>query len=94
MNQANNSFSITNPNKAGLVFGAVLGGWHLLWSLLVLLGFAQAIYDFILWAHMIHLEITIGPFDPRAAVTLIVFTTILGYIFGYTAAWIWNRVHR
>jgi len=85
---------MTNPNKVGLVFGAVLGGWHLLWSFLVLAGLAQAIYDFILWAHMIHLAITIGPFDAKAALTLVVFTSFLGYFIGYTAAWVWNRVHR
>ena len=85
---------MTNPNKVGLVFGALLGGWHLLWSLLVLSGVAQSIYDFVLWAHMIHLSIVIGPFDATAAVTLVVFTGVMGYIIGYTGAWVWNRVHR
>lgn len=83
-----------DPNKVGLVFGAILGGWHLVWSLLVLSGSAQAFYDFILWAHMIHLPITIGPFEAKAALTLIVVTSVMGYIFGYVGAWIWDRVHR
>lgn len=85
---------MTNPNKVGLVFGALLGGFHLVWSLLVLLGIAQSIYDFILWAHMIHLEITIGPFDLTATITLIIFTSIMGYIIGNIGARIWNRIHR
>lgn len=85
---------MTNPNKVGLVFGALLGGWHLAWSILVWSGFAQAIYDFVLWAHMIHLQITIGPFDMVASLTLVVFTAIVGYIMGYVGAWVWNRVHR
>ncbi len=85
---------MTNPNKVGLVFGALLGGWHLAWSILVLSGFAQLIYDFVLWAHMIHLQITIGPFDMVAALTLVVLTAIVGYIMGYVGAWVWNRVHR
>jgi hypothetical protein len=29
---------LANPNKVGLVIGALTGGWHLLWSLLVLIG--------------------------------------------------------
>jgi hypothetical protein len=85
---------MSNPNKVGLVFGLFLGGWHLVWSLLVLSGLAQSLYDFVLWAHMIHLQITIGPFDVAAAVTLVLFTGVFGYLAGFVGAWIWNRVHR
>lgn len=81
-----------NLNKTGLVWAAILGGWHVVWALLVLLGFAQMVYDFILWAHMIHLPITIGPFDIGAALTLITVTAVFGYVIGYTAAWVWNRL--
>jgi hypothetical protein len=81
------------PNKVGLVFAALLGGLHAAWALLVLSGYAQAFYDFILWAHMIHLQITVGPFDAIAAVTLILITAVMGYILGCVGAWVWNRVH-
>lgn len=84
---------MADKNKAGLVFGALLGGAHLVWSLLVMLGVAQALLDFILWAHMIHLAIVIGPFDLTASVTLVVMTAIIGYVLGYIGAWVWNRVH-
>jgi hypothetical protein len=83
-----------NTNKVGLVFAALLGGWHVIWSVLVLLGWAQALYDFILWAHMVHLQITIGPFDASAALTLIVVTTAVGYIFGSVGACVWNKIHK
>lgn len=85
---------MVNKNKAGLAFGALLGGWHFVWALLVLSGMAQAIYDFILWAHMIHLAIVIGPFDLAAAVTLVVMTAVIGYVMGYIGAWVWNKFHR
>ena len=85
---------MVDKNKAGLVFGALLGGFHLLWSLLVLFGIAQPIYNFILWAHMIHLALTIGPFSFTAAATLVVFTAVMGYVLGYVGAWVWNRVYR
>lgn len=84
---------MVNGHKIGLVFGALLGGWHLFWSLLVLLGVAQLIYDFILWAHMIHIQITVGPFDSVAALTLIIITGVMGYTLGYVGAWVWNKVH-
>lgn len=85
---------VVNPNKVALVCAVVLAGWHALWAVLVFLGVAQAIYDFILWAHMIHLALTIGPFEPLAAVTLIVLTSIIGYLIGYFGAIVWNRVYR
>jgi hypothetical protein len=85
---------MTNPNKVGLVVGALIGGWHLLWSLLVLLRWAQSIIDFIFWAHMIQPIYVVKPFDLLAAVTLIVITGVTGYIFGFVGAIIWNRLHR
>ena len=83
-----------NANKAGLAFGAFLALVHLVWSILVLLSWGQPIYDFILWAHMIHLPLVIGPFDITAAVTLVVLTAIIGYVMGYVFAILWNKVHK
>ena len=85
---------MNSPNKVGLVFAVVLGGWHLVWSILVATGLGQTLYDFILWAHMIHLAVTIGPFNLGASITLIVVTAIFGYLIGYIASLVWNRIHR
>jgi len=84
---------MANPNKVGLVFAAVIGGWHLIWAILVLLGWAQSIIDFIFWAHMIQPVYVIKTFDPLAAVTLIIITAVIGYIFGFVGALIWNKLH-
>lgn len=84
---------MTNSNKVGMVVGALLVGWHLLWSVLVLIGFAQPIIDFIFWAHMIKPVYVVKPFDPVAAVTLIMITGVIGYAFGFVGAIIWNRLH-
>jgi hypothetical protein len=83
-----------SPTKTGLAVGVFLGGWHVIWSLLVALNWAQPIYDFILWAHMIHLRLTIGPFEPAAAVTLVIVAFLLGGVIGYIFAVIWNWFHR
>jgi hypothetical protein len=32
-----------HAHKLGLVLAALIGGWHLVWRLLVLLGWAQAL---------------------------------------------------
>ncbi|HVI81829.1 MAG TPA: hypothetical protein VM717_03720 [Chthoniobacterales bacterium] len=85
---------MTNPNKVGIVIGALIGGWHVVWVMLVLVHWAQPILDFIFWAHMIQPVYIVKPFDVAAAVTLIVVTAALGYAFGFFGAIIWNRVHR
>jgi hypothetical protein len=85
---------VANPNKVGLVVGALIGGWHFVWSLLVLIGWAQPIIDFFFWAHMIWPVYYVKPFDSVAAVALIVITAVIGYILGFLGAVIWNKLHR
>jgi hypothetical protein len=84
---------MSNPNKVGIILAILVGGWHLVWSILVAAGFGQVLYNFILWAHMIHLAVTIGPFDLAASSTLIILTAIIGYAVGYIASLVWNRMH-
>lgn len=83
----------TNKNKVGLVFAALIGGWHVVWSLLVFLGWGQPLMDFIFWAHMIHTPWIIGAFEMSASLALIAFTTVFGYIIGCVAAMAWNKIH-
>ena len=71
-------------NKVWLVIVALIAGWHVIWSVLVLIG----------WAHMIKWVYFVKPFDPTAAVALIAITSVIGYVFGFLGAVIWNRLHR
>ena len=82
-----------NPAKTGIALGILIGGWHFLWSVLVALGWAQPILDFVFWAHMISQPFTVKPFDFSAAITLVILTTFIGYLFGLFFALIWNRAH-
>ena len=83
----------TNPRKVGLVVGLMLGGVHLLWSVLVALNWAQPLANFSMWAHMVHTSVVIGPFDATAALTVVVVASLIGYCVGYAAGSVWNRVH-
>ena len=58
------------------------------------MGWAQPILDFVFWAHMIKPLYFVKPFDPVAALMLIVITAVILYIFGFVGAIIWNRLHR
>jgi hypothetical protein len=82
------------PNKAGLVLGALLGGWHLLWALLVALGVAQPLIDFLFWIHFIKPIYVIEPFAFRLAAILVLVTAAIGYVTGIALAMLWNRVQR
>ncbi len=84
---------MANPNRVGLVFGAFLGGWHVLWSILVAIGWAQPLLNFVFWAHMLKPIYVVAGFNATAAVTLVVVTSAAGYVIGYLGAWLWNRVH-
>lgn len=83
-----------NPKKTGLAVGKLLGGVHLVWSLLVAFGWAQALVDFSLWAHMVSLPVVVKPFDISAAIAVIVAATAVGCALGYAFAKIWNYLHR
>lgn len=82
-----------NPHRAGLVLGALLGGWHLLWSMLVALGLAQILIDFLFWIHFIKPVYVIEPFAIMRATILVLVTAALGYLSGFAFALLWNRIH-
>lgn len=83
-----------NVGKAGLVLGALLGGWHLCWSALVALKMAQPVIDFVFWMHFIKPVYVIEPFDVTRAAILFIVTTGVGFVFGSAFALIWNAVHK
>jgi hypothetical protein len=43
---------------------------------------------------MIQPVYVVKAFNPLAAITLIVITAVLGYVFGFAGALIWNKLHR
>jgi len=71
------------------MFGAV----HTLWSILVLVGWAQPLINFIVWLHMLSPTPTVEPFGWHRALLLIVVTALVGYVLGYIGAIVWNKMH-
>jgi hypothetical protein len=83
-----------NPIKTGLALGSMIALVHLVWSIIVALGWGQALVDFILWAHMVHVQYVVGPFDATACITLLIVTFLVGFLVGKVFAHIWNKVHK
>ena len=81
------------PQKSGFVLGSLVGGWHLLWVIIVALGWGQPLIDFIFWMHFLRPVFVVEPFAISRALVLIVVTSAIGYFVGLIGAVFWNRLH-
>ncbi len=83
-----------NGHTIGLIVGILLGLWHAIWALLVMVGMAKPILDFIYGIHFLSNPFIIRSFDMTTAVTLVVVTAGIGYVIGWAFAAIWNMLKR
>ena len=83
-----------NPVKAGITFGALLGVYHLCWALMVALGWAQSLMNFVFWMHFIRPVYVIQPFDLFIAAVLVIVTSVIGFVIAFVFGLLWNRLHR
>ena len=83
-----------DPKKTALALGKLLGGIHLVWAVLVALGWAQALVNFSMWAHMVNTSVVVQGFNFIAALTVVVVASFVGCVIGYAFARLWNRLHR
>ena len=83
-----------NKHKTGLAVGAFVGVLHLGWSILVMLGVAQSIYNWISSLHAIEMPVQIGAMGLGGMVSLVVVSSIVGYGFGWLFATIWNKINK
>lgn len=79
--------------KTAMTVGLFFSGAHVVWSLLILFGWAQPLLNFIFWAHMVENPYTVVGFDLTKTLTLIVVTFAVGFVVGKVFAWIWNKMH-
>jgi hypothetical protein len=79
-----------HPFKAGVSVGIVIALWHACWVLLVGLGWAKPILDFVLKLHFIQLQYQLEPYSAVTATMLIALTFAIGMLFGLIFAVVWN----
>jgi len=82
-----------SKNKLGIVFGSLLGLWHVMWVVLVMTGLAQWLMDWVFRLHFIQPPYTVAAFRLTYAIGLIVITSSLGYVMGWAGGALWNWVH-
>lgn len=76
--------------KVGLIVGVLAAFCHLVWSVFVVTGAAQPIIDWILKMHFLNNPFLIQPFDWLTAAMLVVFTFVVGFVFGWVLAFLCN----
>ncbi len=84
---------VIDPYRTALVLAVLVGGWHLLWSVLVLLRWAQPLVDFVFWIHFLKPVYVVEPFEIGRSLILIAVTAAVGATLGYCFALLWNRIH-
>lgn len=82
-----------NPTKTGLAVGLLMGGWHVMWSILVAVGVAQWVIDFVFWMHFLRPVFMVESFDLARMLILVAVTSALGLLIGYALALLWNGLH-
>lgn len=80
-----------HAHSLGLAFGLFLALWHTLWALLVWVGAAQWLLDFVFRLHMIAPPYKVVAFSFGTAIALVLITASIGYVTGFVIGVIWNR---
>ncbi len=62
--------------QVALAAGVFIGGWHAIWALLVAVGYAQALLDFVYGIHMLNNPLIVAPFNIGTAFLLVVVTFV------------------
>lgn len=86
--------NVLEANQVGLTVGGVVGFWHLVWSALVAIGWAQSLFGWVSRLHMMEMSMTVLPFSLSSATLLVIIASLVGYAFGYVFATVWNLVQK
>jgi hypothetical protein len=80
--------------KTGLALGLFMAIVHAVWAILVALGVAQGLIDWVTGMHMMVNPYVVSGFSLGAAVGLIVMVFVAGYILGWVFAALWNSLRK
>lgn len=83
-----------NTHKVGMTLGMLFGLWHLVWSILIALGLAKPLLDFVSMMHSLNNPYIVQPFNLGKSIGLIILTYVIGYFVGTVFATIWNKTHK
>jgi hypothetical protein len=81
-----------DKGKVALSLGIFFGLVHLVWALLVLLipSILQTFLNWIYGVHFLNNPFFVTGFNLVKAISLVLYTFVVGYIFGWVFAEVWN----
>ena len=82
-----------NKHKVGLTVSIFAGVAHLGWSVLVMLGLAQPLYNWVHGLHAIESSAVVGSMGVGGLITLVVSAMVVGYAAGWLFTAVWNKVN-
>lgn len=77
-------------NRAGLAAAGVLVLWHLAWAVMVGVGAAQSVVDYVYRIHFLSEPPPLAAFSLSSAAMLVLTAALAGYAGGVVFAAIWN----
>ena len=77
-----------------MALGSLLGAVHVFWALLVGLGWAQPVVDFIHSVHFMKSTEMVGAFNLGTALLLVIVASLIGYTLGWLFGYFWNRIQK
>lgn len=78
-----------NAKKLGLTLGSLFALWYVIWALVLTLG-GQDLLDWIIKIHLINMSIS-PAFTLTNAIMGLIYHFVIGYVFGYLLAWVFNK---
>ena len=79
-----------NANKVGLALGTLFALIHIIWAIIIRLGFGDNIMGGLMRLHFVGFPAAVMPFKIGTAIFLVVVAFIAGYVAGWLFAFIWN----
>ena len=83
-----------NKAKTGLVLGLFMAIAHAAWVIIVGLGVAQGLIDWVSKMHLMENPYIVSDFNLSTAIGLLVMTFVVGYILGWVFAALWNGLKK
>ncbi len=80
--------------RTSIIGGLCLASIHFFWAILVALGWAQPLMDFIFKLHMLNSPFQVQPFSGMLALGLIIITFLIGFFYGLIFYLVKNKLYK